>query len=97
MDLGLTGRVAIVTGASRGIGASIAEELAAEGMAVVIAARSRDRLDALAVRLEGRATAVYVHAGDLSLPAAAARQAHVRAPEPGRRAALSPDRHAPVR
>jgi len=72
MDLGLTGRIAIVTGASRGIGTAIAEELAAEGMAVVITARSRDRLDALAGRLEGRATAVHVHVADLSQPDAPA-------------------------
>jgi NAD(P)-dependent dehydrogenase (short-subunit alcohol dehydrogenase family) len=72
MDLGLTGRIAIVTGASRGIGTAIAEELAAEGMAVVITARSRDRLEALAGRLEGRATAVHVHVADLSQPDAPA-------------------------
>lgn len=48
MDLELTDHVAIVTGASRGLGASTARALAAEGMKVVIAARSLDELEALA-------------------------------------------------
>jgi 3-oxoacyl-[acyl-carrier protein] reductase len=57
MDLGLTGRTAIVCGASAGIGLGIAEALAAEGANVAMFARRRDvlqqeaeRLGALAVR-----------------------------------------------
>lgn len=45
MDLGLKGKTAIVSGGSKGLGRAIAEELAAEGANVVIAARGREALD----------------------------------------------------
>ena len=48
MDLELTDRVAIVTGASRGVGKAIARELALEGVDVAICSRSRDALEATA-------------------------------------------------
>ena len=45
MDVQLGGRVAVVTGASRGLGRAIAEAFLAEGMSVTVAARSADALD----------------------------------------------------
>jgi NAD(P)-dependent dehydrogenase (short-subunit alcohol dehydrogenase family) len=48
MDLGLTGRVAVVTGGSRGIGKAIALELAREGVDVAVVARGAEALEASA-------------------------------------------------
>ena len=48
MDLELAGKVAVVTGGSRGVGKGIACELAREGVDVVICGRHRDTLDAAA-------------------------------------------------
>ncbi len=45
MDLGLTGKVALVTGASRGLGRAMAKALAEEGMYVSICARTKETLD----------------------------------------------------
>ena len=51
MDLGLTGKVAIVTGGSEGIGFASALSLAREGARVAIAARRADVLEAAAERI----------------------------------------------
>lgn len=48
MDLKLSGKVAVITGASRGIGRSIAEVLSQEGMRLVLAARSGEQLQEVA-------------------------------------------------
>src|SRR3954468_19063540 len=69
MDLKLAGRVAVVTGASRGIGCAIAQTLAAEGMKLTLAARSKDQLEELAKSLK---TDCLVQAVALRTPDAAA-------------------------
>jgi len=51
MDLGLTGKVTVITGGSRGIGLATAECLVKEGATVVIAARRQEHLDTAAARL----------------------------------------------
>jgi 3-oxoacyl-[acyl-carrier protein] reductase len=65
MDLGIEGRVALVMGASKGIGRGIAESLAREGAKVAIASRSREQLDATAEEIHGHVSAFVADAGDL--------------------------------
>jgi NADP-dependent 3-hydroxy acid dehydrogenase YdfG len=66
MSQRLDGTVALVTGASSGIGEATALALAEEGAAVVLVARRRDRLEALAERISGRALVVESDVTDLS-------------------------------
>jgi 3-oxoacyl-[acyl-carrier protein] reductase len=70
MDLGLKDRVALVTGASRGLGYATAHQLLLEGTRVVINSRSPEKLDLAVERLKketgGR---VFAVAGDMSDPA----------------------------
>ena len=66
MDLGLSGRTALVCGASSGLGLASAEALAEEGANVVLLARRAEQLDEHAARLNGAAVAGDVNDdGDL--------------------------------
>jgi hypothetical protein len=60
----LSGRTAIITGASRGIGLAIAQRLAADGANVVLTARKQESADAAAEQVDGSAIGVAAHAAD---------------------------------
>lgn len=72
MDLGLRGKIALVTGASRGLGRAIAEELAAEGVSLVMCARGQEALTETSESIRS-ANSVDV----LSVPADVSRRDHV--------------------
>ena len=65
MDLGLSGKKAIVTGASRGIGRAIAQTFADEGVSLAICARNAEGLEAAQKDLEGRGAEVFAKAVDV--------------------------------
>ena len=67
MDLGLTGKVAMVTGASRGIGRAIAHALADEGMYLSVCARTRDALNGAVAALTNAGSAMGF-VGDITDP-----------------------------
>lgn len=74
MDLGLKGKVAVVTGASRGIGRAIAQELASEGCDIAVAARDAGALEGLASEIRNTTgRRVLVQRVDLREPDAPAR------------------------
>jgi 3-oxoacyl-[acyl-carrier protein] reductase len=70
MDLGLTGKRALITGGSRGIGFAIAEALAAEGVSIGLVARDADGLTHAAGRLADRDAKVVTVAADVTDTAA---------------------------
>lgn len=71
--MSLQGLVAVITGASSGIGAGAARALAREGVAVVVAARRLDRLQALAAEIAQRGGRAHAVAADVTSDADVAR------------------------
>lgn len=74
VDLGIAGRTAIVTGASRGIGAAVARVLAAEGVSLVLSARGREDLSKLEEEIRAANPRVSLQSvvGDVCDPATTA-------------------------
>ncbi len=73
MDLQLTGKRALVTGSTAGIGLAIATGLAQEGAHVIVNGRTQDRVDAAIRKISGDAGSLAGFAGDLSTPDAIRR------------------------
>src|SRR4051812_10216714 len=65
MDLGIEGRVALVMGASQGLGRAIAETLAGEGARVAISSRSQEKLEQVAAKTEGELKAFAADSHEL--------------------------------
>jgi 3-oxoacyl-[acyl-carrier protein] reductase len=68
MDLKLTGKIALVTGSSRGIGLATAKAFAAEGCRVMLSGRSTEQLREAETVLRATGAEVTAHAGDVGNP-----------------------------
>lgn len=68
MELGLRGKMAVVTGGSKGLGRAIAEELAREGADVAICARTANEVERAGEDLRALGTAVHAEAADVTDP-----------------------------
>lgn len=67
MDLGIAGKLALITGGSMGLGFGVAEVLAQEGVDLVLFARNKERLEQAQAELRGRyAVSVDIIAGDMT-------------------------------
>lgn len=75
MDLGLKGKTAVITGASRGIGLAIGHSLAQEGCNLLVCARGEDQLNMAVSKLGSHGTRVSGMALDVTDPASAAKLA----------------------
>ena len=68
MDLGIQGKKAIVTGASKGLGLAISNELASEGVSLAVCARHQNELFDARDRLREHGVDVYAKAADVTVP-----------------------------
>lgn len=66
MDLGLTGKVVMITGASKGLGRAMATAFASEGAKVSICARGKEAVEKAAAELKSAGASVVAHAADTS-------------------------------
>ena len=71
MDLSLTDKVVLVTGASKGIGKAIAATMVEEGAKVMLSSRKIDQLDAAAAEIGGETAVCVANAGDIDAAEAA--------------------------